>query len=197
MNFAAIGFHIGVLASLGWAQNRTCLIQPESVGPIHSGMTVGQVRQALRGATLRPSVDAAGFPVLLIIRDGLHTMDVYPAGELKESSKIGAIRVFDAGCATADGIHPGMRLSEVGQRFGRLKRLRVTDTESREYAEFERLPPWLRIQVGNGQAGIYPPGKRCTTSYVAVAHIASLWVSEEGNNSPRENEASCDIPRQR
>ena len=74
--------------------------------------------------------------------------------------------MFDGACVTRDGVHPGMALGEVEQRYGRLKRLRVTDTEMREYAEFVKQAPWLEIQVGNGQVGNYAP----------AAHIASLWV---------------------
>lgn len=180
------------------AQAAGCLIGSDGVGAVHSGMTLAQVRQLLRGATLRPSMDAAGLRFLLVIRDGLHTMDLYPAGgDVKDNSKIELIRVFDGTCATTDGVHPGMTLAEVGRRYGRLNRLRVTDTESREYAEFERQPSWLRIQVGNGQAGIYPPGKRCSTNYVPAAHIASLWVSSTVNNNAPEDESTCNVPRQK
>ena len=70
----------------------------------------------------------------------------------------------------------------------------MTDTESREYAEFERLPSWLGIQVGNGQTGIYPPGKRCTTNYAPSAHIASLWVSQPVINKLPEDESTCNVP---
>ena len=185
-----------ILAGAAFAQTSGCLIQPETVGPIHAGMTVAQVRQALRGATLKPSEDADRLPILTVIRDGLHTMDLYvDAGEgLKERSKIELIRVFDGACATRDGVHPGMPLREVAQHYGRLIRLMVTDTESREYAEFEKLPPWLGIQVGNGQAGIYPTGKRCTSNYTPSAHIASLWVSHAVTNKIPEDESTCNVP---
>jgi hypothetical protein len=188
-----------VLATAAGAQNNGCLIQPNAVGPIHAGMTVAQVRQVLRGATLKSTEDADRLPVLAVIRDGLHTMDLYVDVEegMKERSKIELIRVFDGACATRDGVHPGMPLSEVTQRYGRLKRLMVTDTESREYAEFERLPPWLEIQVGNGQTGIYPPGKRCTSNYARSAHIASLWVSHPVTNKIPEDESKCNVPMPR
>ena len=184
-----------LLASTALAQNSGCVIQPNTVGPIHAGMTVAQARQTLHGATLKPSEDADRLPILTVTRDGLHTMDLYlDAGQgLKDSSKIELIRVFDGACATRDGVHPGMRLAEVAQHYGRLTRLKVTDTESREYAEFEKLPAWLRIQVGNGQAGIYPPDKRCTTNYAQSAHIASLWVSHPITNKIPEDESTCNV----
>ncbi|HYW45417.1 MAG TPA: hypothetical protein VE959_21320 [Bryobacteraceae bacterium] len=60
--------------------------------------------------------------------------------------------------------------------------------------KFEKQPSWLDIQVGNGEAGIYPPGKRCTTSYVPSAAVVSLWVSHPVANKLPEDEATCDAP---
>lgn len=190
---------VSAAAGLAAAQSGACLIQSESVGAIRVGMTVAQVRQTVRGATLRPSQDGDGLPLMQVIRDGLHTMDLYVDAEVgvKEHSKIELIRVFDGACATRDGVHPGMLLSEAGRRYGRLQRLQVTEIESREFAKFEKLPPWLEIQVGNGQAGIYPPGKRCTTNYASSAHIASLWVSRPVADRLPENEQACNAPQQR
>ena len=102
--------------------------------------------------------------------------------------------MFDGACVTRDGVHPGMALGEVEQRYGRLKRLRVTDTEMREYAEFEKQPPWLEIQVGNGQVGHYAPGKRCTSNFAPSAHIASLWVSHALTNKLPEDQFTCNVP---
>lgn len=187
------------VAGAALAQTSGCLIQQNSVGPVHAGMTVAQARQALKGAALKATEDADRLPMYSVIRDGLHTMDFYidvdnAAGE---RSKIELIRVFDGACATRDGVHPGMPLAQVTQRFGRLTRLKVTDTEMREYAEFEKQPSWLEIQVGNGQAGVYPPGKRCTSNYTPSAHIASLWVSHPPANKIPEDESACNAPMPR
>jgi len=186
-------FAIVAAATAASAQTPSCLIQTDSVGPIHGGMTVAQARQALHGATLKPAEDAERLPMFSVIRDGLHTMDLYfdIDDPVREHAKIELIRVFDARCATRDGVHPGMPLAEVSQHYGRLMRLKTTDIESREYAEFDRLPNWLEVQVGNGQAGIYPPGKRCTTNYTPSARIASLWVSHPITNKLPENESEC------
>jgi hypothetical protein len=188
--------YIGASGGLAFAQNGACLIQADSVGPVRNGMTVAQVRQTLRGVTLRGSQDGDGLPLMQVIRNGLHTMDLYVGAEgaPMERSKIGLIRVFDAACSTRDGVHPGMALAEVAKRWGRLQRMMVSEIESREYAYFEKLPAWLEIQVGNGQAGIYPPGKRCTTNYSGSTHIASLWVSHPRNRLP-DDESGCSAPR--
>ncbi len=188
------GLLVVLILNCAWAQKAACLIQPGSVGPIHDGMTVMQVRQVLRGATLKPSEDADRLPTMIIIRGGLHTMDLYTDNE---RSKVGLIRVFDESCATGDGVHPGMSLTEVGAKFGRLRRLRVIDAEAREFADFDRLPDWLEVQVGNGRTGNYPPGKRCTTSYAPGARIGSLWVSHAGVKRVPYDEFNCDVPRRR
>jgi hypothetical protein len=196
MRISNIGQAWLLCAGLASAQNGGCLIQSDSVGPVRNGMTVGQVRQTLRGITLRASQDGDRLPLMQVIRNGLHTMDLYVGadGAPTERSKIGLIRVFDAACSTRDGVHPGMPLAEVAKRWGRLQRLMVSETESREYAYFERMPTWLEMQVGNGQAGVYPPGKRCTTNYSPSARIGSLWVSHPGNRAPDDGSV-CNVPR--
>lgn len=164
-------------AGLGLAQG--CLIDSQGVAGVRLGMTAAQARRALKGAELRASQDGDGLPLLQVLRDRLHTMDLY----VDEHSKIDLIRVYDGACATRDGVHPGMALGEVAKRYGHLRRLAVTEIESREFADFEKGPPWLGIQVGNGQVGVYPAGKRCTTNVSSSAHIASLWVAAGHNFS--------------
>ena len=186
---------VSLFASSAVAQTGMCLIQVNSVGPVHAGMTIVQARQALHGATLKATEDADRLPIYAVTRDGLHTMDLYINGDetSKDRAKIELIRVFDGACATRDGVHPGMRVGEVEQRYGRLTRMMVSDTESREYAKFERQPSWLEIQVGNGQVGIYPPGKRCTTNYAPSAHVASLWISHPVPGKP-DDPSTCNAP---
>ncbi len=188
-----------IFSGLTFAQSSGCLIDSQAVGPIRLGMTVAQVRQTLRSGTLRPSQDGDGLPLLQVMRDRLHTMDLYVDGDkgVKDSSRIDLIRIYDGACATRDGVRPGMPLAEVAKRLGRIKRLMVTEIESREFADFDKLPPWLGIQVGNGQAGIYPPGKRCTTNYSSSAHVASLWISHSATNRLPEDDFACNVPPQR
>ena len=184
------------LAASAYAQNRGCLIEENGVGPVRAGMTIAQARHAMHGATLKPTQDADRLPLFGVTQEGLHTMDLYvDAAPPSENAKITRIRVFDGACATREGVRPGMRLSDVAQKYGRVTRLITTDTESREFAQFERAPSWIEIQVGNGQEGIYPPGKRCTTNYVPSAHIASLWVSHAGSNTIPQGDAVCNAPR--
>lgn len=189
---AALAF----LAASAYAQGRGCLIEENGVGPVHAGMTIAQARRAMHAATLKPTQDADRLPLFGAIQEGLHTMDLYvDTAPPSDNSKITRIRVFDGACATREGVHPGMRLSDVAQKYGRVTRLITTDTESREFAQFERAPSWIDIQVGNGQEGIYPPGKRCTANYSPSAHIASLWVSHAGSSTIPQGDAACNAPR--
>jgi hypothetical protein len=186
------------------APDAACLIQQDSVGAVRIGMTVAQVRQALRGVTLRASQDGDGAALLELIRDGVNTslrppeMDLYTDAEtdINESSKIVLIRIFDTRCSTREGVHPGMRVGEAAKRFGRLKRILLTEIESREYAEFERMPDWLEIQVGDEQVGIYAPGKRCTTNFSPSARINSLWVQHAVIRLPNDD-SFCNVTGQR
>lgn len=185
-----------LMGSCAFAQKSGCLIDADSVGPVHGGMTLAQARQALRGATFKKAEDAEQLPMYEVDRNGLHVMDLYVNVDepLNDRNKIELIRVYDGSCATRDGIRPGMPLAGVAQRYGRIKRLVLTDVESREYAEFERQPSWMEIQVGNGQVGTFPPGKRCTTDYPADAHITSLWISHPMQNKLPDNASTCNAP---
>lgn len=186
-----------VLAAPAFAQHKGCLIQADAVGPVRGGMTVAQARAALHGAVLKPTEDADRLPMLTVVQQGLHTMDLYidPRESVRDNAKISRIRVYDGACSTADGVRPGMGIGSVAQHYGRVTRVMEMDTESREFADFERQPTWMQIQVGNGQTGIYSPGKRCTTNYNSSAHIASLWVSRPAPNKTAEDEALCNIPK--
>jgi hypothetical protein len=183
-------------ANLLLAQTGDCLIRPNVAGPVKAGMTVRQARAALRGATVKKSEDGDGLTLFTVQRDGKTVMDLYPDEEDKvtETSKLELFRVYDPKCATADGIHPGMPLREVEQKFGPVLKIVTSEIESREEAEFKNQPSWLSIQVGNGEAGVYPSGKRCTRQYTPAAKVVSLWVSHAVANPVPEDPAFCDTP---
>src|SRR5258708_4232154 len=127
--------YVAALSGLAFAQSGGCLIDSQSVGPIRLGMTVSQVRQTLRSTTLRPSQDGDGLSLLQVMRDRLHTMDLYVDAKegVRDRSKIDLIRVYDGACATRDGVHPGMPLAEATRRYGRIHRLMWSGIESRAY----------------------------------------------------------------
>ncbi len=148
-------------------------------------MTLNQATQVLHGATFQPAEDADHMPILTVMRDGTRVMDLFTDVDepRKDRAKIELIRVYDSKCVTAEGVHPGMPLAEVEKRYGKLLRLERTDVDSREYAEFEKLPNWIDLQAGNGEAGVYPKNMRCASAYVPTAKVESLWVSHPRTNT--------------
>jgi hypothetical protein len=181
------------------AQNSGCLIQSKQAGPVRVGMTIDSARKALSEATLKLSKDADHMTILTVARGGERTMDLYPDADepRTERAAIIVIRVYDPQCATADGVHPGAPLAEVEKRYGKLIRLERTEVESREYAEFEKLPSWLDVQAGHGEAGLYAKGKRCAYRYAPGAKVESLWVSHPRTSTRFFlNDSECDVPAQ-
>ena len=179
------------------AQNSDCLIQSRQAGPVRVGMTIDQARHVLRGATLELAEDADHMTILTVSRAGHRLLDLYPDADepRTERASVIVIRVYDPNCATGEGVHPGAPLAEVEKRYGKLLRLERTEAESREYAEFEKLPSWLDVQAGYGGAGLYADGKRCAYRYAPEAKIESLWVSKPRTSTRFFlNDAECDVP---
>jgi hypothetical protein len=181
----------------GFAQTPTCAIKVNTVGPIRAGMTIRAARLALPGTTFKQTGEIGGqVAFFAVTRGGAHVMDLYPSQEdgAKETSKVELIRVYDPTCATAEGVHPGMKLIEVEQKFGNLKKLIVEQSEKREYAQFEKAPNWLEIQTGFGDAGIYNPGELCSQGYKPEAKVESLWVSHPIEHRLLDDDAFCKAP---
>jgi hypothetical protein len=182
-------------STVAFAQARPCLIQENAVGAVRNGMTIRQVRAALPGAVFNLGEDTDQLAIYIVSRGGVPILDIYPNQDEKinDSNKAELLRVYDPNCATADGVHPGMLLSEVEQKYGKLKRLVLSEAEPWETAEFEKQPAWLEIQTGKGEAGVYPKGKRCAPRYAANAKAESLWVSHAMTN-PLPDAGMCDTP---
>src|SRR5579864_7137781 len=164
----------------GAGKTSGCAIKVNEVGPIRGGMTIRAARQALPGATFKLTEEIGGqISFFAVTRAGKKLFDIYPDQQdgIKETSKVETIRVYDAECKTADGLYPGMPLIGAETTVGPLKRLVIEQSEKREYAQFEKLPSWLEIQTGSGEAGLYEPGQHCTAAYKADARVESLWVS--------------------
>jgi len=67
----------------------------------------------------------------------------------------------------------------------------------REYAQFDKLPSWLEIQVGSGEAGLYDPGQLCTQRYKAAAAVESLWVSHPIKSNLLDDDHFCKAPEKK
>ncbi len=175
-----------------------CVIRMNTVGPIHAGMTVRAAKQVLPGTVFKQTNEVGGSTIAFfaVTRGSKRVMDLYPDQEdgIKETSKIELIRVYDPDCSTEAGVHAGMPLIAVEGKYGNLKKLIVEQSEKREYAQFEKLPSWLEIQAGSGDAGIYDAGELCTTRYKSSANVESLWVSHENKNKLLDDDQFCKAP---
>jgi hypothetical protein len=185
----------------GAAQTTACVIRVDTAGPVHAGMTIRAARLALPGTVFKQSdeVGGGGIAFFAVTRASKRIMDLYPNQEdgIKETSKVELIRVYDPACATVEGVHPGMPLIAVEGKFGNLKKLIVEQSEMREYAQFDKLPSWLEVQVGNGDAGIYDPGQLCTQRYKAAAAVESLWVSHPIQKNLLDDDQFCKAPEKK
>jgi hypothetical protein len=180
------------------AQAGGCLVRSGQVGPVRVGMTIAKVRLALRGTSFRRIEDADHMTVLQVVRNGVRIMDLYPndEGNYTEHATLDLIHLYDPACATAEGVHPGLPLTEVEQRFGKLLRLERTEVDSREYAEFEKQPNWMDVQAGFGEAGRYARGKRCAYQYAPDSKVESLWVTLPHKMTRFFlNDSECDEPK--
>jgi len=176
------------------AKPGACVIKVNEVGPIKAGISIRAARQALPGTVFKQTEEVGGqVSFFSVSRAGKKIMDLYPDQEdgIKETSKIETIRVYDPECKTADGLYPGMPLIGVEVALGTLKKLIVVPSEKREYAQFEKQPNWLEIQVGSGGAGLYEPGELCTRRYKADARVESFWVSHPLENNILAGDDYC------
>ncbi len=161
-------------------------ITANSVGPVQLGMTVAQARQALPTFSFGRSTDGEGMALIEVRSAGVVEMVLY-AGEgdsqspINDLASLQAIFVYGSEYATPEGVHPGMPLSDVESRFGKLTEITLSEIESREYADFANKPPGLTIQVGLpevGLAGNYSEGERRTSAYFPTAVVTNIMISE-------------------
>lgn len=188
-------------APQGTPQTTACIIRVDTAGPIRAGMTIRAARLALPGTVFKQTDEVGGSSIAFfaVTRASKRIMDLYPNQEdgIKDTSKIELIRVYDPACATVEGVHPGMPLIAVEGKFGNLKKLILEQSEMREYAQFDKLPSWLEIQVGSGEAGLYDPGQLCTQRYKAAAGVESLWVSHPIKNKLLDDDQFCKAPEKK
>lgn len=164
------------------------LITRKSVGPVQIGMTVAQVRKALPNMKLVASMDGDNAD-LFEVKDGDTTvMLMYPEEvfemrrtelAITDRSRIAVLLVCDKRYATIEGVHPGMFLRDVENTYGKLTKITMSEIESREEAEFARMPTGITLRVGGvnyAQAGIYLRGKRQTTQFYPDASVRCVAI---------------------
>lgn len=73
-----------------------------------------------------------------------------------------------------------MFLRDVEGTYGKLTKITMSEIESREEAEFARVPLGITLRVGgenHSQAGIYLQGKRQTTQFYPSASIRCIAIA--------------------
>jgi len=173
------------LALVGAAPAAPRLITAKSVGAARLGMTVATARKALQGFILKRASDGEGLALIAVLNGKKPVMTLYageedPSAPINEKAVIQVIEVTDARYATKAGVHPGMLLKVVERRYGRLKQIRRSEIEAREYAEFSTRPAGMsfRVQGKNDEAGSYKAGAASTSTYTPSAYLYSVSIQE-------------------
>lgn len=160
------------------------LITSDSAGKIKLGTTVAEARREMTSATFNRSSDGEGIALIDVIQGEEHLMTLYAGEEeaglpVDGNAVIKSIEVWDSNFMTAEGIHPGMKVSEAEVKYGKIKEITMSEIESREYATFSTKPSGLdfRLIHQNDTAGSYQNGEMVTTRYTPGASIFSIGVS--------------------
>jgi hypothetical protein len=168
------------------------LITAHAAGPVKLGMTVAQVRQAVKPMTLSRTSDGEGIALVAVSLskkqapaksdDERMVMTLYageedPDAPVDEKAKIKMAEVWDKSFKTSRGVHVGMLLRDVEKLYGKVKRIVISEIESREYATFTNQPAGITFRVSY-DAGKYEPGKQSTTRYNPGACVYSIIISK-------------------
>ncbi len=179
------------------------LITENSVGPVRLGMTVARARKALPGFRLSRTTDGEGMALIAVKRSGKTLMTLYageasPDARINEHAVIEFLEVWDASYWTTSGVHPKMPLQEVEKKYGKLKDIRLSEIEAREFATFAKQPVGLHLRVADemGMAGIYSEGQNTTTRYNPSSYLKSISITSRGNTTPEFSSRYTDLKTQ-
>ena len=174
-----------VLACLGsvsvHAQSK--LVTGGSVGPIKIGMKVSEMKKIMPGHKFERTSDGEGISLILVSKGGKSLMTIYDGDDgtgenVDKDNVIQQITVWSPEYKTKGGIGPGSKIADTEKIYGKLKEIMMSEIESREYAQFQKMPKGLDFRVQG--AGVYPKGSRKTTMYRKGAEISALVASGDG-----------------
>jgi hypothetical protein len=197
VNFAMTLVVCLFMAGISQAQMND-LITENSVGKLKLGMTVAEARKALSGMKFKRISDGDGV-ALIAVDQGKNTLMTIYAGEddrdapINENGIVEFIEVWSKDFHTAEGVHPDMKVSEVEKKYGKVKKIAISEIEAREFADFANQPKGInfRLMSEDGMAGDYKGGERRTTKYKPNAAIAAIQVQGIGlfeeESNPIEN----------
>jgi hypothetical protein len=130
-----------------------CVIADSAIGKLELGMTVTEAKASWPEATFSRTSDGEGV-ALIDVSVGSDQMIVAYAGEDDAESPVDStkpmkqLETFSDKCVTANGVHPGMLVSDAEKIIGKTRSVATSEIESREYIEFEKQPVWMTIRLG-------------------------------------------------
>ena len=116
-------------------------------------MTVGEAKTAWPEAAFSRTSDGEGV-ALIDVSVGADQMVIAYAGEEDAEAAVDStkpfrnLETFSDKCGTANGVRPGMAVSDAEKIMGKTRSVATSEIESREYIEFERQPVWMTIRLG-------------------------------------------------
>ena len=183
-----IGIMSALILGLAMPAAAECLIQKDSIAGIKLGQNLKQVKQKFPKAKMERISDAEGvaYVAITLSKDvmviALQDGDDNPDAPIKLHRKIDSLSTYSPACHTASGVHPGMKIKDAEAKLGKVKKIIMSEIESREYAIFTRHPKHFdfRMEIGTG---IYP-GKggvpNQTRRYRKGGSILEISVSKYG-----------------
>ena len=131
--------------------NAACMITPEGIGGVKLGQTLAQVKRAFPQMKVRSESDAEGVEMwrLPVAPNAV----VYAHVEEERRGRIDFLETFSAACQTQDGVRPAMRLTQVAQKWGRLRNITMSELEMRQFAQFAKQPARIGLRVEGGDFG--------------------------------------------
>ena len=141
-----------------WAAAATFAAQPDrlisakGIGPITVGMTLGEARKAAPGATFARSGDGDGAALVTVTFARDIALQVWAdeddqAKPIDWRKKVLNIETFSPAFRTAEGVHPGMKVSDANRAYGPTVAIETSEIESRQYITFEKHPAGLTFRL--------------------------------------------------
>jgi hypothetical protein len=160
-------------------ESQTILIAGNAVGKAKVGMSVAQIREAIKPLVLDQGIAGFEGDVLFSVKEGANLVITFN----EYYQKITEIEIFDPRYQTKEGIHVGMLLSEVEKKFGKVTELSIDEqNEDLEYVSFAKSPEDLRfratIEAEGKRAGIYAPDQTVTTKFQDKAVLKTIIVND-------------------
>ena len=183
-----IGIMGALVLGLAMPAAAECLIQKDSIGGIKLGQSLKQVKPKFPKAKLERTSDDedVAYVAITLSKDvmviALQDGDDNPDSPIKLHKKIDSLETYSSACHTVSGVHPGMKIKDAEAKLGKVKKIIMSEIESREYAIFTRHPKHFdfRMEIGTG---IYPGKGRApnqTRRYRKTGLIEGISVFERG-----------------